>query len=552
MRLTPFLNQLTIKTKEGQIVPAAIGTGDFAWSQKPFIAEIERQYNQGRPVRIIVLKARQLGISTATEATIFAWSFMFPGTNGLVLSHEDPAAQELFQMYRLYWDLWPHRSLFTQRYSTRKQLTFSETRSQIRVVTAKNEQSGRGSTIQALHASEAAFWPDAAELWSGLDQTIPNYHGTIVVIESTANGVGNWFYDMWQRAEEGEVDYVPMFFPWYKHPEYHHHMFEKSTNIELNAEEKHLRRLMQKQQYNDEFIYGSISWRNWKILNSFNGDVERFMEEYPSYPEEAFITTGRPIFPAMRLQEIFDEKRGVRGYCHRDATGFVQFVPDPSGCLTIYKRPNRDGRGDRYFAAGDPSESIVGDGSCIQVINRGTLEQVAVWNGRIDPVNFADELMMVGDYYNHCMICPEVEGGGQASMGRILSVGYNNVWLHKTADRLRGSINVFGWSTSYQRKNWAIGFLKRLIIDNSIVIHDRVTYNQLRNYVQRPDGTWGNGDGASYDDAVMALAIAVTASDKEGPFVPDASSRYNQHILDIYKQEWGEEYESADIYEKMA
>ncbi len=550
LRLRPLLNQLQIKTKKGDTRPydpwsPSDDFGDFGWAQRPFIEEIEKQYNEKKPVRIIVLKARQLGISTATEATLFLWSFLFPGCNGLVLSHEDPAAQELFAMTKLYWDTWPHKTLYTQRYSTRKQLAWLETRSQIRVATAKNEQSGRGSTIQALHASEVAYWQDPAGLWSGLDQTIPNYHGTIVILESTANGVGNWFYDMWERAEQGDVSYVPMFFPWYRHPEYHFQT-TKNTKLELNAEEKQLFKLMEYEGYSEEYIYGSIHWRSWKILNSFNGDVEEFMEEYPSTPEEAFITSGRPIFSPHRLRECFDEKHGVRGYCHRDPTGHVVFVPDTSGNLTVYKRPNRDGRGDRYFVAGDPSESIVGDKACIQVINRGSLEQVAVWHGRISPVNFADELMMIGDYYNHCMICPEVEGGGQATMGRILSVGYNNVWLHKTADRLRGSFNVFGWSTNYQRKQWCIGFLQRLINDNSILLHDRVTYNQLRNYVQRADGTWGNGDNESYDDSVMALAIGVTASDREGPFTPE-STRLNQTILDIYQQEFEDHY-SADIY----
>ncbi len=548
------MNQLSIKTKTADIRRLDLDyidpeLGDFGWAQRPFVAEVERQYNQGKPVRIIVLKARQLGISTATEAILFLWMFIHPGIAGLVLSHEDPAAQKLFQMTRLYWDTWPHKGLYTQRYSTRKQLVIAETLSEMAVATAKNEQSGRGSTIHALHASEVAYWQDPANLWSGLDQTVSQHHGSIVILESTANGVGNWFYDMWQRAEEGTIDYVPMFFPWYRHPEYHHTNYTSSTRLELNAEEKHLYKLMDAEGYSDEYIYGAVSWRAWKILNSFNGDVEEFMEEYPSYPEEAFITSGKPIFSPHRLRECFDEKYGVRGYCHRDPTGFVRFVPDASGNLTVYKRPNRDGRPDRYFVGGDPSESIVGDASCIQVINRGTLEQVAVWHGRIDPVNFADEMMLVGDYYNHAMICPEVEGGGQATMGRILSVGYNNVWLHKTADRLKGSFNVFGWSTNYQRKQWCIGFLKRLVIDNSILLHDRVTYNQLRNYVQRPDGTWGNGDGESHDDAVMSLAIAVTASDREGPFLPDTLRR-SQTILDIYQQEYDSSF-STDIYEAI-
>lgn len=547
LRLKPLLSQLTIKTKQAEVLPFDLDS-TFAWAQRPFVAEIEKQYNAGKPVRIIVLKARQLGISTATEAVLFWWCFFRPGTNGLVLSHEDTAAQELFMMTKLYWETWPHRGLYTQRYSTRKQLLWTETRSQLRVATARNEQSGRGSTVQALHASEVAYWPDPAGLWSGLDQTISQHHGSIVVLESTANGVGNWFHDMWQRAEEGEIGYVPLFFPWYRHPEYHFSA-DLNTKLELDADEKQLYRLMSAENFSDEYIYGSIAWRQWKILNSFNGDHEQFMEEYPSTPEEAFITSGRPIFSPHRLKECFNEKRGVRGYCHRDPTGIVSFVPDPSGNLTIFKRPNRDGNGERYFCAGDPSESIVGDKACIQVINRGTLEQVAVWHGRISPVNFADEMMNLGDYYNHCMICPEVEGGGQAAMGRILSVGYNNVWLHKTADRLRGSFNVFGWSTNYQRKQWAIGFLQRLIHDNSLVIHDRITYNQLRNYVQRDDGTWGNGDGESYDDSVMALAIAVTASDKEGPFMAD-EPRKSQTILDIYHQEYGSEY-MTDIYEQQ-
>jgi hypothetical protein len=154
-------------------------------------------------------------------------------------------------------------------------------------------------------------------------------------------------------------------------------------------------------------------------------------------------------------------------------------------------------------------------------------------------------MMLVGDYYNHAMLCPEVEGGGQATVGRILSVGYNNLWLHKTADRLKGSFNVYGWSTNYQRKHWAIGFLQRLVHDNSIVLHDRLTYNQLRNYVQRDDGTWGNAAGI-HDDAVMALAIGVTASDREGPFMPDLPRR-NQTILEIYQQEWEDQYDT-DIY----
>ena len=555
--MKPFLDELSIKTTTTEVrkfdlnyVDPDPTIGDWGWAQRPFIAEIERQYNAHKPVRIIVLKARQLGISTASEAVLFLWSCLFfPGTNSLVLSHEDKAAQELFQMTKLYWDTWPHKLLYTLQYSTKRQLRWAETRSQVSVATAKNMQSGRGSTIHALHASEVAFWQDPATLWSGLDQTIPNRHGSIVILESTANGVGNWFYDMWERATEGDVDYVPLFFPFYRHPAYRFQT-TKNTKLELNPDERRLLREMQQERIGfpkltDDECYSVIAWRAWKVLNSFNGDLEVFMQEYPSTPEEAFITTGRPIFSPFKLKDCFDEKSGVRGYCHRGPDGRVDFVPDPSGGFTLYKRPNRDRRGDRYFVSGDPSESIAGDPACIQVINRSTLEQVGVWHGRVSPINFADEMMNIAEYFNHCMICPEVEGGGQAAMGRILSVGYDNVWLHQTADRLKGSFNVYGWSTNYQRKQWCIGFLQRLINDNSLVLHDRLTYNQLRNYVQREDGTWGNAAGI-HDDAVMALAIGVTASDRQGPFMPGSDG--TRPILDLYLQEFESDNGPDDIF----
>ena len=101
LALRPLLSKLSIKTKTAQILPLDIVDSDFAWSQGPFIDEIERQYNAGLPVRIIVLKARQLGISTAAEGVLFNWCFIHPGTNSLVISHEDPAGQELFQMTKL-------------------------------------------------------------------------------------------------------------------------------------------------------------------------------------------------------------------------------------------------------------------------------------------------------------------------------------------------------------------------------------------------------------------------------------------------------------------
>jgi hypothetical protein len=91
LQLAPLLSELTIQTKDLRTVKFPIHDR-FAWAQRAYLKEIERQYNSGKPVRIIVLKARQLGISTATEGVLFWWSFIHPGTNGLVIAHESDAS----------------------------------------------------------------------------------------------------------------------------------------------------------------------------------------------------------------------------------------------------------------------------------------------------------------------------------------------------------------------------------------------------------------------------------------------------------------------------
>lgn len=543
LRLRPWLSGLTIKTKDldyrrldidrREELPSG-ELGDFGWAQRKFVDRVELDFNEGRPARYIVLKARQLGLSTLTEGLMFLWAFWFRGSNSLVISYEDDQAQELFQMMKTYWERWPHRGLYNAQYSTKRMLRWRETQSQVRVATAKNVTgTKRGSTVQALHASEVAFWPDPEPLWIGLNQTIPSRHGTIVVLESTANGVGNWFHHKWEEADNGESEYIPLFFPFYHHYEYRLHT-TLNTRSELNADEKNLYRLMLSEGFAEDTIYQTIAWRRWAIINKCNSDVLYFMQEYPSSPEEAFIATGKPIFPAQDVQNAYHREQGVTGRLFRNGVGRVVFKEDHSGPLTIYVRPNsKDTRTDRYFVGGDPSETVTGDPGCMQVLNRQTYEVVAVWHARTNPVYFAEEMLLLGDFYNHAMICPEIEGGGQSAIGWIMKSGYDNVWADKRPDRLRRGMNVFGWSTNIQRKQWAVGQLQKRFLDHSLVIHDPKTYNQLQSFVEHDDGYWGNSNPKIHDDAVMALAITVTASEEEGPFLLYRDAPHNP-MLDLF------------------
>lgn len=523
----PLVGTLTIQTKELTTERFPVNS-EFAWAQRQFLHSIEEQYNAGKPVRIIVLKARQLGISTAMEAVLFWWAFLHPGTNGLVIAHENDASQYLFEKTKLYWDAWPWHDLYAAKHSTQRRLSWEETSSTIRVATAKNVQSSRGRTWHAVHASECAFYYEPEALFVGMNQSVPNKHGSIVVLESTANGVGNWFHDQWLASENGDSDYVPLFFPWYQHYEYRMPT-RLCTPSELTADERELLRL--------GAIYEGIEWRRWAIRNLCAADIEQFHQEYPSTPDEAFITSGTNVFPLQALERCYEASKGHRGYLISDYLDGAapRWVSDSSGPLTVFKGPtSKDRRSDRYFIAADPSMTISGDPACIQVINRATMEQVAVWHGRIDPINFAKEMMLLGRWYHNAELCPEVEGGGQATVATLLTSGYPSVWQHRWADKSPGKVSPsYGWATNWQRKQWCVGKLKSLVADGSVTIHDTKTYNQMRNFVVLNNGDLGNADPKVHDDAVMALSICVTASMTEGPFTQQRRTQHDD-TMDMF------------------
>ena len=506
---------MTIKTKQGDRKRLDLsGRDEHAWAQRVLVREVERQYNSGKPVRIIALKGRQLGISTVSEAIMFWWGFYHHNTNGLVMAHDSETTANLFEMTKFFWETWPFKDGYSLRYATRRQMQWIETQTNIQVATAKNTLSGRGFTRQAVHASECAFYADATTLFGGLHESIPYAHGTFEILESTANGIGNWFYHQWQRAVDGDSTFTPIFLPWINHYEYRLSTTLAST-LELDADEKNILR--------HGGSYENIAWRRMK-LSSMDGNLQRFQAEYPVEPEEAFIATGRPIFPRQKVKECYaGPKPSVRGMLVRNGRGESEFVKDPNGPLTIFKSPSIEVRPDLYFVAADPSGVIGGvvndgdgDPACIQVLNRATYEQVAVWHGMIDPIHFAHEIAKLGHYYHDAEVCPEIQGGGSATIATLLTMGYPNIYQARNADSITVSNITYGWSTNWKRKEEAIGNLLGLFAHNSIVIHDQKTYEQLLNYVVRDNGEWGNVAGMN-DDAVMALAIAVTASRSEGP-----------------------------------
>lgn len=515
--LLPFVSRLKIVTKQLQVYRL----GDVLnHAQYQIIEEVNAALNEQRRCRIIVLKARQLGVSTVTEALMFTLAMILHRMSGLVLSHESQSAAHLLNMTNTYWDTWDFKQLYTIKNNSVQHKSWVETGSGIRVATANNEDAGRSQTIHFLHASEVAFWMYPETLMTGLAQSIPDTSPSVIIKESTANGIGGYFYDEWNNAVDGETEDVPLFFPWHTHPEYRASFIGVSQVLgALDDEERVLRAIG----IDDD----RLAWRRWHIRNKCQGDINKFHQEMPTTPEEAFIVTGTNIFSDAELLVCYQPTDGIRGRLTEEG-GRVRFQPSVNGPVTIFKHPGDDMNRHKYMISGDATRSVQGDFSCAQVLNRRTWEQVAVFHSRIDPVAFGDQMALLGRYYNWAILVPEIQGAGDATIARLQSLGYPFLFEHRKAEKIPGQPETtFGWWAGVRAKQEAMGNLQKAVNDHDIVIHHDQTYREMRAYVSDGKGGFKNGASEKHDDTVTAMAICITAVMYEALTVNADMGRYS-------------------------
>jgi len=274
---------LKIRPKAGSLIPLELNQ-----AQK-FLHQIaEHQLKEKKRVRLLVLKGRQQGISTYIEGRLYWKVTHRTGVRAFILTHEDAATVNLFEMAQRYHDNCLSIVKPITKSESARELSFSSLDSGYRVGTAGTKAVGRSSTPQYFHGSEVAFWPHADTHAMGILQGVPMADGTEIFLESTANGAGNYFHAQWQLAERGESDYIPVFLPWFWQDEY---QVACSEDFELNAEEFELLNLFKKEGLTAEHL----NWRRMKINEFTTGNEEgywRFKQEYPFTAAEAFQTSG--------------------------------------------------------------------------------------------------------------------------------------------------------------------------------------------------------------------------------------------------------------------
>lgn len=274
-------NFLKIRTKSGRIEPFI-----FNRAQTYLHERLETQKLQVGKVRALVLKGRQQGCSTYVQARDFHIVSTSRGMKAFIITHEAEATKNLFDMTKRYNDELPQGLIPSPDTSSAKELKFSTLGSSYAVGTAGNKSVGRSQTIQVFHGSEVAYWPHAEEHAKGILQAVPNEEGTEIILESTANGIGNYFYNMWMAACSGQSDFQAIFIPWYWQPEYK--AFEIDGDIlPLTDEEQELLDEHAEKGLTREHLF----WRRKKLLefgNDFETSRELFNVEYPMTALDAF------------------------------------------------------------------------------------------------------------------------------------------------------------------------------------------------------------------------------------------------------------------------
>lgn len=522
--LRTFVNRLYIVDKRRGSIPLG---PNMTPAQDRLLTSVEDSIAAGRPVRKVVSKARQMGFSTMTEAILFAQSFMHQNMRTLVVSHRSDSNAHLLQMSRHYWETFFAKSAYTARYLAANRMGWRETNSTMHVATAASGAAGRGSTFHNIHLSECAFYDHPEELMMNLNQSMPRAPLTIQVLESTSNGVGNWWHETCRDAKDHSSNYDLLFFGWWEHPDYCASAIgegEKLRDLFVYAddEERTLHRFLRAKGLSPHDICDKLLWRREIIATECLGDVEKFHQEYPTTLEESFVASGKNVFHIDYLRAAYSPETGSTGELVRDGDR-LKFIESPNGNLRVFRKPSPDHSYGIYALGGDPAWTATGDYGTIQVLNRLTWEQVAVYRRKTDAYSLGETMNLVGRWYNEALVAPERTKGGAAAVGALQALQYPNLFMYEKTGSIKGVIDgQYGWPTNMQTKPEAIGLLQKALFDRytgrysdfGIRIHDETTFNELKEYVTLDNGQFGNSRGENHDDCVMALAIALSATVK--------------------------------------
>ena len=491
---------IKIRDKNNNIIPLKLNE-----PQLKYYNVIKKLHKQNKPIRIIILKARQMGFSTETESIIFKNVVTKHNYNAGIVAHKEDSTSNLFNMSKRMLENLPDSIKPEQKKSNAKELVFNNEDgtgldSKIKCMTAGGKGIGRSDTFTALHLSELAFWEGNKEdTLLGLLQAVPNTPDSMIIIESTANGY-DYFKELWDKAVSGENDFYPLFVGWNELEEYK----MPYTGFVLTKEEKDLQK-----QFN--LSLDQLEWRRWCIKNNCGGDIEKFKQEYPISPDEAFLSTGKCYFNKQNIINRINELKGkeplIQGSfsCYYDGLRIRgrKFRQEEKGTIKIYKYPENNVP---YVIGGDTA----GDGSdyfTAHVINNITGEQVAVLKQQYDEIEYVKQIYCLGMFYNKALLGPECNFSTYP-IHKLVELNYPNIFVRKKEDTYSNKHEkAFGFKTTSITRPLILGNLQEIVTDEIDKIFDIDTLREMLTFIVNKNGR-AEAEEGYHDDLTMALAIA--------------------------------------------
>lgn len=512
------------------------------------------------PARIIVLKARREGVSTITQATFAHRAFTRRNVKSYTVSHDGDSASILFGMTEVMYDNLP-RALQPPKTSGNlgKRLKLSNG-ADLRTETAGDIKAGRASAATLLHCSEVGFWEHGDIVLRSMLSIVPKTKGTIVLMESTANGVGNTFHKRWTSAERGVSGYKPLFFSWLEDPIYATPGATWESLGPLDDEEDALVKIL-------HATPEQLQWRREVIMTDYdNYDIAGFHQEYPSTPTEAFITSGRQYFGAENITRFHpvDSLRRCRIVGRWFKGQKIMVEDDPRGPLYVYSLPDPK---HRYVMFIDPAGVVgearakhfkdpddVSDFTTMWLVDCTNLETVAVWHGRLDLGLAGEEAAKLGRIYNNAVICPEVTGGyGMVIVQKLRDLGYGAI--HRDRNRAtwgQERKDVYGWQTGVQTRPIMLETLRDVLRQSPGLLKHAGLRDEMTTFIigrVREEAAPG-----CHDDLVFGAAGAYTVAAEYAQRVPikPVSSKQKAKIAAVKKSKRARRGRYTDVLSRAA
>ncbi|MDE6017568.1 MAG: terminase, partial [Muribaculaceae bacterium] len=530
--------------------------------------EFEKMREAAMPIRIVLVKARQWGGSTATQIYMLWIQLMRrEGLNSLIVAHQNSGTEEVITMAKTALESYPRtllasdgnpmpakEKIYVSAGFSRSAIKIPRRNFRIKAGSAERPDSSRGGDYALVHLTEVGLWKKTQgkspeDIIRAATSGVLLRPETMIVMESTANGVGTFFHKEYEAAKRGTSLYRPVFVAWHEIEQYASPVKDKQALAERIVKNRHCNFTD-----DDRHPTGRYIWELWEAgarLEAINwyestragySNPDQMQSEYPSNDIEAFVNSGAHVFNRIKALDLKKRCMPPRfsgeliGKADYGATALegISFEDDPNGRLKIWDMPETKGgkstgMHDRYLTVVDVGgRSIKADWSVIAVFDRirmlhgGGPALAAQWRGHCDMDLLAWMAARIARWYGDSLLIIEsntletrdpdryVDGDQSGFILNQLKECYPNLYARRQSpeDIMEGRPRKYGFHTNLSTKPMVISNLVKIVREGLYIERDENCIDEYLTYERRPNGSYGAIAG-KHDDMLMTRAIGL-------------------------------------------